>query len=249
MKPFALAGALIAAVVGAAIWAGIAILTEYEIGWVAWGVGALVGFGAVLGGGHGKAMALICAGLALFSIFCGKMFAVQHYVGEYFQSSPEEFLTTEIYEETQEDIRLFAELESEEQWPQFMVERSYSIAEDAGQVEEMEVEWFRAEIVPDLRAFHAQSETYEQWRERRAVELSALSPSDLPLMQITLEGMGPMDLLFGLLGGDHGVWDGCEAGGRGCGRRFGFDNPSTRSVMMVAGESGGAHRIGEGVDE
>jgi len=38
-------GGLAGGLVGAGIWAGIAYMTDYEIGWIAWGVGALVGFG------------------------------------------------------------------------------------------------------------------------------------------------------------------------------------------------------------
>lgn len=44
----ALLGGLIAAVMGGAIWGGIAIWTGYEIGYVAWGVGLLCGMGVVM---------------------------------------------------------------------------------------------------------------------------------------------------------------------------------------------------------
>jgi hypothetical protein len=37
-------GALLTAVVGGAVWALIAILTNYEIGFVAWGIGGLAGY-------------------------------------------------------------------------------------------------------------------------------------------------------------------------------------------------------------
>ncbi len=42
---YALAGGL----VGAAAWAGVVHLTEHEIGWIAWGVGTLVGVAVALG--------------------------------------------------------------------------------------------------------------------------------------------------------------------------------------------------------
>lgn len=35
---------VIGGVVGAAVWAGVAYFTEYEIGWIAWGIGGLVGY-------------------------------------------------------------------------------------------------------------------------------------------------------------------------------------------------------------
>ncbi|MNO60645.1 hypothetical protein D3C76_512670 [compost metagenome] len=39
-------GALIAAVVGGVVWAAITILTNYEIGFIAWVIGGLTAFGA-----------------------------------------------------------------------------------------------------------------------------------------------------------------------------------------------------------
>ncbi|MBX3451356.1 MAG: hypothetical protein KF777_17445 [Planctomycetaceae bacterium] len=47
---------LLGGAIGAAIWVAVGYLTQYEIGWIAWGVGFLVGvgvlFGANLGGGE-----------------------------------------------------------------------------------------------------------------------------------------------------------------------------------------------------
>ena len=40
--PLALAAGLVAALVGGLVWAGIVLFTNYEIGWVAWGIGGLV---------------------------------------------------------------------------------------------------------------------------------------------------------------------------------------------------------------
>lgn len=41
--------AIVGATVGAAIWFGVALATDYEIGWIAWGIGALAGGGMALG--------------------------------------------------------------------------------------------------------------------------------------------------------------------------------------------------------
>lgn len=48
-RPGAIVGGVIAGAIGALVWAGIAYFTGYEVGWVAWGVGGLVGLGVVLG--------------------------------------------------------------------------------------------------------------------------------------------------------------------------------------------------------
>ena len=77
--PMAIVGGVIAALIGAGVWAGILIATEYEIGILAWGLGVLTGFGVVLLGRGGRpSFGLIAAICALFSIFMGKYFAVGH---------------------------------------------------------------------------------------------------------------------------------------------------------------------------
>ena len=64
MKTTALLGGALGALVGACIWAAVSWATHLEIGWVAWGIGCLVGAGAVAMGGRGKQAAAVCALLA-----------------------------------------------------------------------------------------------------------------------------------------------------------------------------------------
>jgi len=68
---------LIAAVIGAGIWAGITILTKYQIGWMAVGVGFLVGF-FVLKAGKGVTVkfGLLGALLSLFGCLLGNFFSL-----------------------------------------------------------------------------------------------------------------------------------------------------------------------------
>ncbi|MCA9295800.1 MAG: hypothetical protein KC983_04770 [Phycisphaerales bacterium] len=80
----AILGGVIAGAIGAAVWAGIAIGTGYEIGWIAWGIGALVGFGVLVGGkgqagGMGAVIAIL---LAVLSIMVGKYATVHMAVSE-----------------------------------------------------------------------------------------------------------------------------------------------------------------------
>jgi hypothetical protein len=62
----------VAALVGAAAWAAITVLTKYQIGWMAVGVGALVGV-AVRKAGHGRrrGFGLVGAALALLGCLTG----------------------------------------------------------------------------------------------------------------------------------------------------------------------------------
>jgi hypothetical protein len=69
-----LLGGLIAAVIGGAIWGGIAIWTGYEVGYVAWGVGLLCGMGVVMlsQGKRGMPLQMIAVVSSVLGILIGK---------------------------------------------------------------------------------------------------------------------------------------------------------------------------------
>lgn len=75
IPPMAIVGAIGAGVLGAAVWAGIALATDYEIGWIAWGIGAAIGAAWIKFGGHGGTGPVLCAVIAVASIAGGKYFA------------------------------------------------------------------------------------------------------------------------------------------------------------------------------
>ena len=66
---------LAAAIIGAIIWAVVTVTTKYQIGWMALGVGALVGFALRIGNG-GKAFGILGAFLALFGCILGNYFSL-----------------------------------------------------------------------------------------------------------------------------------------------------------------------------
>ena len=71
-------GGILGGFVGAAIWAGISCFTGYEIGWIAWGVGGLVGLGCVWGSqGSGRTLGIVAVVITLLSIVAGKYTAVE----------------------------------------------------------------------------------------------------------------------------------------------------------------------------
>lgn len=72
-----LAAGLVAALIGAALWAGITIVTKYQIGWMAVGVGFLVGFAVrQFGRGIEPRFGYLGAALALLGCGLGNLFAV-----------------------------------------------------------------------------------------------------------------------------------------------------------------------------
>lgn len=71
----ALAAGLVAALLGGLVWAAIVLFTRYEIGWVAWGVGALVGMAMARATmARSWKLGVTAAALALVGLLAGKAF-------------------------------------------------------------------------------------------------------------------------------------------------------------------------------
>ena len=71
-------GGTIGGLIGASAWAGIAYLTGYEVGWIAWGVGLLVGVGFAAGAKQGGPVAGAGAVvIAALSLIAGKYAAIE----------------------------------------------------------------------------------------------------------------------------------------------------------------------------
>jgi len=86
-----LIGALIGGAIGATIWAAVSYFLNFELGYIAWGIGGLVGLGATISNDHQKAgggaiIGAMAAIVAMGSIAGGKYaaayFAVHKWVGE-----------------------------------------------------------------------------------------------------------------------------------------------------------------------
>lgn len=78
----ALAAGMVAAAVGGGIWAVLVLLTKMEIGWVAWGVGALVGIAmSRVTSKRTRQLAYAAAGYAVFGLIVGKAFSLSATVG------------------------------------------------------------------------------------------------------------------------------------------------------------------------
>lgn len=73
----ALVGGLAAALLGAGVWAGITVVSEYQIGFMAIGIGFLVGFAVrSLGKGITSMFGVLGAALSLFGCALGNLLAV-----------------------------------------------------------------------------------------------------------------------------------------------------------------------------
>jgi hypothetical protein len=76
-----IAGGLIAAVVGGFLWGLIVILSEYEVGIAAWGIGFLAGFGVVrfAGGAKGTPLQVVAVVSSLLGIVLGKYISYAYF--------------------------------------------------------------------------------------------------------------------------------------------------------------------------
>jgi hypothetical protein len=76
-----IAGGLIAAVVGGFLWGLIVILSEYEIGIAAWGIGFLAGFGVVrfAGGAKGTPLQVVAVVSSVLGIVIGKYISYAYF--------------------------------------------------------------------------------------------------------------------------------------------------------------------------
>ena len=78
----------VGALIGAAIWAGITIVSDYEIGWIAWILGLLAGGGMVLGYREKNLRAgVVAAGIAVLGIAAARiiifLFLLSSAIGEF----------------------------------------------------------------------------------------------------------------------------------------------------------------------
>jgi hypothetical protein len=83
VKLGAIVGGAVAGTVGALIWAGIAYFTGYELGWIAWVVGGLVGFGVLVGsaGERSNAAGVVAVVVAVMALLGAKYMTVQMLLG------------------------------------------------------------------------------------------------------------------------------------------------------------------------
>lgn len=72
---------LIAAVAGAGVWAAVTVMTEYQIGWMAVGIGLLVGFAVrYTGKGINQSFGIVAAAMSLVGCVLGNILTISYFV-------------------------------------------------------------------------------------------------------------------------------------------------------------------------
>lgn len=198
--PLAAAGA--GALVGAIGWALLLKQAGYEIGYIAWGIGALVGWAAVKAGGRGRTLAVGAAVLTVFSIFAGKLLGYHLQVG----AGAEEMADQEVqaYDEYMQDASDWAELCANGQPAPEVVRGFMSTHEyvEPGQesIAAEELDSFLAHMAPRLEWMQSAKPTSAEFRARSASDLRTMVYADSGLTELVLDDLNLFDALFAFLG-------------------------------------------------
>jgi hypothetical protein len=81
----ALGGALAAAIVGGIVWGMVIVKTDYEVGFLAWGLGFVSGYAVLTftGGARGTELQMIAAAGGVLGIVIGKYVAYVHFFQDF----------------------------------------------------------------------------------------------------------------------------------------------------------------------
>lgn len=201
-KPVAVLAVIAVAAVCAYLWKLIAIVTEYEIGIVAWAVGGAIGIVAVALGSIGIRTAIICSVMVLCSIIGGKYLIQDHYLGD--GSEMQALLASEELSQFYQDYAEIAlhyvnHVHTDEEIRDFMVEYEYTEAISPTEISEAELNEFKeydaAELHAMVEAASPGSETNDLSSEDIMNSLADYSPWDG-----VKDSLAPIDFLFFFLG-------------------------------------------------
>src|SRR5262245_35752783 len=129
MSPTSFLIALLAAIAGALVWAGVAYFTGYEVGYVAWALGGLVGCAMAKAGGRDMTSAITAAVLTVAGIAGGKLLGTTFVAETTLQETCKATFTPELHQELLRDAADFADLEADAgdgEIRQFMIDHRYT---------------------------------------------------------------------------------------------------------------------------
>ena len=153
------------------IWYGIAVATGYQIGIVAWGIGALTGFGARLLAREGNtALGIVSALFAAVAILLGGTLAVHHMIAGELAGLSHENLSHEMYVEQLKQAKEAGDLQTDAQIKAFLAKREGGPEAD---LTADEVETFKKEELPEMSELASGKLTEEQYKARHHQETAA----------------------------------------------------------------------------
>lgn len=141
-----LIGAAVGGFVGMIIWAGLIVLTDREIGWIAWGVGGLTGFAArSIGRGTSPQIGFAAAVAALIAIIGGQFLATRHAVNTFVDKAVKEGYDGHIaYAKEAVNAKTDPEIKA------FLV-KNQEVDGETSAITDADVDEFKREQLPNLR--------------------------------------------------------------------------------------------------
>jgi len=189
--------AVVAALLGAAVWGLVAIYADMQYGVIAWGIGGLVGSALVKGGGYGKRQAIIAALLAAMSIGLGRYIIYEKFCWDRTASVMEEKDGhLDLWRQEAEAWRALGEDPTDEEVERFAIQHDYDV-EDAAD--------FRQSHAPRLLSWFTDKPTSSadlsaEERGQARVLMWSLMHRTFPFTQYLMQGLSVLDFLFAGLG-------------------------------------------------
>jgi len=166
-------GAFAGALLGMGIWYGIAVATGYQLGIVAWGIGALTGFGARLLAREGNtALGVVSALFAAVAILLGGTLAVHHMIAGELGGLSHENLTHEIYTDSVKEAKEAGSLDTDAQIKAFLAKREGSSESD---ITKEDMDTFKKDELPEMKELASGSLTEQAYSARHHHETAAAS--------------------------------------------------------------------------
>jgi len=202
-KPIAILATLLVAAVCAYVWKMIAVLTEYEVGIVAWAIGGAIGLTAIALGSVGIRTGIICGVFALCSIIGGKYLTLNAFIEQAADEMKAALVQAGTDEDWQRDVeiarRFTNDVHTDDETRTFMWEEGYSEAESIEEISDEDVQIFKKEVAPFLRNFAERPMTEESMASMSGQEFFR-DYTGATMWKMLLESLGLIDFLFLFLG-------------------------------------------------
>jgi len=161
----------VAALVGAAAWAIVAIKLDHEIGWLAWGIGLLAGLGMHWGYRNASQLAgCVAAGMAFFSIVIAKAFIFVFVIYIMVTGNTDSiegqrlFLKMRVVDEVLDEREAWTDQEREEQWESACEEAERRVGKMSDDQVRAEVAEYREREARLAEAIDGDGKEFDQFR-------------------------------------------------------------------------------------
>lgn len=193
-------GGGIAGIIGSAVWALVAYGAGLEIGWIAWLIGGLVGFGVAMAGGKGGNAGLLAAAIAVLAICLGKVVTVEMLLNHKIEQKVSSSDARDFYEKMKKAAPEFRKLDSTDGYAAFMVTHRLTDARSAENVTQEDLSDFKQRTAPDLQQFESQYPSFDVWKAKKSRSMTAAVAARISVWDELNATLGFMDILFFFLG-------------------------------------------------